>query len=117
MKVLVIDDDRDQCQLRSQLLARHGFETVEACDRATAQKLAVEHKPQFVVLDLGLPTLEEGLALIRDLRSFDDEVHLVVLTGHQRKVFESRPEAGLVNDVLTKPTSTAKLIRTLRGPQ
>ncbi len=115
MKVLVVDDDHDQRQLRSQLLARHGFDALQAQDRASAKRLAVEHRPRVVVLDLGLPTLDDGLALIRELRSLDWEMSLIVLTGRQRNFFESRPEAKLVNDLLIKPTSTAKLIRVQRA--
>jgi DNA-binding response OmpR family regulator len=117
MKVLVVDDDPDQRQLRSQLLAQHGFEALEAPDRAIAKSMAIEHRPGAVVLDLGLPTLDDGLALIRELRSLDWEIRLIVLTGRQRSAFESRPEAKLVNDLLIKPISTAKLIRTLRAYQ
>lgn len=117
MKVLVVDDDQDQRQLRSQLLAQHGFESLEAPDRTIAKSMAIEHRPGAVVLDLGLPTLDDGLALIRELRSLDWEIRLIVLTGRQRSAFESRPEAKLVNDLLIKPISTAKLIRTLRAYQ
>lgn len=117
MKVLVVDDDQDQRQLRSQLLARHGFEALEAPDGVTAKTLAIEHRPRAVVLDLGLPTLDDGLALIRELRSLDEDVRLIVLTGRLRSSFESRPEAKLVNDLLIKPTSTARLVRTLRSYQ
>jgi DNA-binding response OmpR family regulator len=117
MKVLLVDDDDEQRQLRSQLLARHGFEALEASDGHTAKILAIEHRPRVVVLDLGLPTLDEGLALIRELRSLDEEVRLIVLTGRHRSAFESRPEAKLVNDFLVKPASTAKLVRTLRSYQ
>jgi DNA-binding response OmpR family regulator len=115
MKILVVDDDHDQRQLRSQLLARHGFEALEAADAATAKTLVIEHRPPVVLLDLGLPTLDDGLALIRDLRSIDEEVRLIVLTGRFRSSFENRPEAKLVNDFLVKPTSTDRLVRTLRG--
>jgi two-component system KDP operon response regulator KdpE len=117
MKVLVVDDDRDQRQLRSQLLARHGFEAIEAPDGATAKALAMQHHPEVVVLDLGLPTLDHGLALIRELHSLNQDIHLIVLTGRDRSALENRPEAKLVNHLLIKPTSTAKLVRTLRSYQ
>jgi DNA-binding response OmpR family regulator len=115
MKVLVVDDDQDQRHLRSQLLARHGFDAFEASDGPSAKRMAIEHRPGAVVLDLGLPTVDDGLALIRELRSLDWQIHLIVLTGRHPSFFENRPEAKLVNDLLIKPTSTAKLIRALRA--
>lgn len=115
MKILVVDDDHDQRQLRSQLLVRYDFEALEAADAETAKALMIEHRPPVVLLDLSLPTLDDGLALIRELRSMDEEVRLIVLTGRFRGSFENRPEAKLVNDFLVKPMSTARLVRTLRG--
>lgn len=117
MKILVVDDDQDQRHLRSQLLIRHGFDTFEAPDRATATRLAIEHRPSAVVLDLGLPTTEDGLALIRELRSLDAAVHLIVLTGRNRRILETRPEAELIDHLMVKPASTAQLVRALRAYQ
>ena len=117
MKILVVDDDHDQRQLRSQLLARHDFEALQAADAKTAKALLLEHRPAVVLLDLSLPTLDDGLALIRELRSMDEEVRLIVFTGCFRSSFENRPEAKLVNDFLVKPLSTVTLVRTLRGGQ
>jgi DNA-binding response OmpR family regulator len=117
MKILVVEDDQDQRHLRSQLLSRHGFDTLEASDGATAKRLAIEHRPSAVVLDLGLPTTDDGLALIRDLRALDKTVHLIVLTGRNQRVLENRPEAELIDDLLVKPASTTKLVQALRACQ
>ena len=61
MKILVVDDDHDQRQLRSQLLARHDFEALQAADAKTAKALLLEHRPAVVLLDLSLPTLDDGV--------------------------------------------------------
>jgi DNA-binding response OmpR family regulator len=115
MKVLVVDDDQTQRELRALLLGQSGFTTVEASDKITARRLALEHRPGAAVVDLRLPRIEDGLELIRDLKAMDSTMRVIVLTGKMPASFASWPEAAMVDDLLIKPSPTAELIRTLRS--
>jgi CheY-like chemotaxis protein len=114
MKVLVVEDDREQCRLRAMVLAHSGFETYEACDRRSAGEIAAIQKPEAAVVDLQLPGVNDGLQLLRELKMLDANMHLVVITGSNPKTFESRPEAQLVDRLFTKPMPTASLVDALR---
>ncbi len=114
MRVLLADDDCDQLQLRSMLLARSGFETLEAPDLSSALKLAAEQKPQCAVVDLRLPTEDIGLRLIRELKDLDAGIHLFVLTGADPEKFALRPERRLVDQVIVKGSSWSYLLRQLQ---
>lgn len=115
MKVLVVDDDAAQREMRALLLVRHGFDALEAGDRATALRLAAEQHPRAVVLDLRLPAFDDGLALIRDLNALDAQMRLLVLTGSSRSAFESHAESELVEILLIKPVATTALVSQLRS--
>jgi len=115
MTVLVVDDDRDQLTIRAELLRKCEFDVVEAAGREEARRLAADHRPGCVVMDLNLPTTEDGLALIRDLKEIDPHIHLIILTGLNRKVLERRLDATTVDHVLRKPAASAQLIRTLKA--
>src|SRR3954469_11169141 len=115
MKVLVVDDDSMQREMRALLLEQGGFTTIEAPDKISARRLAVEHHPTAAVVDLRLPSLEDGLELIRELKGLDPAIRLIVLTGRLPDLFASRPEAAMVDRLLIKPSSTADLVRTLRS--
>jgi DNA-binding response OmpR family regulator len=115
MKILVVDDDRDQLSLRSMLIERSGFETMEASDGASAMELAAARKPACAVLDLRLPTEDAGLQLIRDLKNLDAAMHLIVLTGGDPQRLGRHPEVKLVDELMTKPASSADLIARLRN--
>lgn len=115
MKILVVDDDRDQRELRSLLLTRNGFDAVAAADIASARDLAAEHHPAAAIVDLGLPTIQDGLQLIRDLKALDSTIRVLVLTGSSRKTLDNDLDRILVDDLFVKPASTAALIRTLRS--
>jgi DNA-binding response OmpR family regulator len=115
MKVLVVDDDFDQLEIRALLLRKSGFEVLEAGCRLEARRLAADHQPDCAVIDLNLPTSAEGLALIRELKLINAKIHLIVLTGADTQVFELRSEAALVDEVLKKPAVSARLIQKLRA--
>jgi DNA-binding response OmpR family regulator len=115
MKVLVVEDDRNQREVRSLLLARSGFVALEAGDANSAKVIAAEHLPHVAIVDLGLPTIDDGLELIRDLKRQNPGMRVIVLTGRRRNSFENRPGADLIDQLLMKPASTAALIQALRS--
>jgi DNA-binding response OmpR family regulator len=115
MRILLADDDRDQLALRSMLLVRSGFETLEAADRTSAMELAASQKPECAVIDLRFPTEEIGLRLIRELKDLNSTMHLVVLTGGDPDRFSRQPERKLVDRVIVKGSSSAYLVAELRS--
>src|SRR4051812_13145007 len=102
MKVLLADDDRDQLALRSMLLERSGFETILAFDGASATELAAAQKPECAVVDLRLPTEELGLQLIRELKSLDPAIHIIVITGGNPGRVARQPVADLIEGIVQK---------------
>jgi len=115
MKILIIDDDADQREIRALLLSQTGFEVSEAGDAASAKTIAAEERPNAAVIDLRLPTIEDGLALIRDLKTMNPAMRLIVLTGARANVLEARPVRLLVDQLLVKPAPAAALIQALGG--
>lgn len=115
MTILVVDDDRDQRELRSLLLTRNGFEAVSAADKTSAKQLAAAHRPDAAVVDLGLPTIQDGLELIRDLKALDSGMRVVVLTGSTQRALANDLNSAPVDDLFIKPASTAALVRKLRS--
>jgi hypothetical protein len=115
MRVLLADDDQDQLHLRAMLLARAGFEIIEATDSASAVKAAKEQKPQCAVVDLRLPTQVLGLALIRALKDLDAAIRVIVLTGSDPGNLNALPEKILIDEVVVKGAASAHLVAKLRG--
>jgi two-component system response regulator RegA len=113
MKILVAEDDADQLSLRCKLLTRCGFETLAAIDASSAMALAAAHKPDCAVVDLRLPTEALGLRLIRELKSLDTAIQVIVLTGGDALRLRAMPESQLIAEVVTKGSSSAALVQTL----
>ena len=112
-RVLVVDDEPQILRaLRINLLARR-YDVAVASDGAGALRLAASHRPDLVVLDLGLPDMD-GVQVIRGLRGWTN-VPIIVLSGRagsQDKV--AALDAG-ADDYVTKPFGVDELLARVRA--
>ena len=112
-RILLVDDDAGGLEIRKMLLERDGQQVSTAPDVATARKQFEEESPDCVILDLRLPSPQDGLALVREFRQARPEVKIVVLAGWGADL-EGQPEQKLVDEVLTKPVRSERLITAVR---
>ena len=111
--VLLVDDDPGGLEIRKMLLERDGQRVSIATDAATAREKFRETSPTCVILDLRLPSPEDGLALVREFRQASPGVRIVVLAGWGADL-EGRPEQDLVDEVLAKPVRSERLIKAVK---
>ena len=114
--VLLVDDEPGALDLRKLILERYGHMVHCADDAANARRIFDETQPDSIVLDLRLPEASDGLMLIRYFRERAPQVRMLVLSGWPLDL-EGQPEAAMVNAVLAKPASSAKLVELLQRPQ
>src|SRR5438874_9675291 len=110
--VLVVDDEPIVRDVVVRYLQRDGFDTLEAADGETAQKLIEDGAPELVVLDVMLPGTD-GLALCRWIRS-RGELPVIMLTARGE---EADRIIGLelgADDYVTKPFSPRELAARVR---
>jgi len=116
-RVLVVDDDRVQLELRRVVLTAEGYQVLLA---ATPSQ-AIEQLRQgcdLLMMDLrflnssGMPDAREGLALIRKIRAIDSRVPILVLSGWPDDI-EGSPEQKMVSQVMPKPVPTRVLLAAL----
>ncbi|MCU1337347.1 MAG: response regulator receiver protein [Bryobacterales bacterium] len=112
-RVLLVDDDPGGLEIRKMLLERDGHHVSTATDAATAIERFRETTPECVILDLRLPSPEDGLALVREFREASPAVRIVVLAGWSADL-EGRPEQDLVDEVLAKPVRSERLAGAVR---
>ena len=78
-KVLVVDDDRNICELLKLYLQKEGFEIFFAYDGSEAVTVAKEKKPDIIVLDVMMPVIN-GWEACKLIRQFT-EVPIIMLTA------------------------------------
>ena len=81
LKILVVDDDRDVCEYLSDFLNREGFQVTTITDPTEAIAELKRSEYHLVVLDLKMPKMT-GIDLLQQIRRVDDDVAVVILTGH-----------------------------------
>jgi CheY-like chemotaxis protein len=83
-RLLLVEDDADNAEALEVMLGYWGYEVEVARNRASALGRAALRQPDAVVIDLGLPTFEEGCALLKELRGMvgGDRPLVVAVTGH-----------------------------------
>jgi two-component system, OmpR family, KDP operon response regulator KdpE len=112
-QVLVIEDEPAIRNVLRVLLTAEGYRCIEADTALRAEIEARSHKPDLLLIDLGLPD-DDGLKVIRRVRAWSP-VPIVVLSA---RTMEEQKVAALdagADDYVAKPFSAAELLARLRA--
>lgn len=107
MKILVVDDDASALEIRRLVLERRGHTVATASTPAEARARFAQGC-DAVLMDLRIPELDDGLALIREFQS----ARIIVLCGN-RGDLAGREEERMVAAVLEKPIRSEVLLNAL----
>jgi DNA-binding response OmpR family regulator len=108
--ILAADDDPDILKLVVFRLERSGYIVLQARDGEEALRLALERKPDLLVVDVMMPKID-GLELVRRLRAEEatSRIPIMMLTARAQDTdLEAGFEAG-ADDYLRKPFSPLEL--------
>lgn len=111
MRLLIVDDDQAQLEIRKLVFEQHGFEVETAANPFTAKVLIDEFAPDTVLMDLRLPDPGDGLDLIAALRG---RARVVVLSGFPGDL-DGQPHRDWVHAVAAKPARTEQILKLLLG--
>jgi DNA-binding response OmpR family regulator len=112
--ILIVEDDPAILRGLNDNLRFEHYEVLTATDGETGYRLAIEKKPELVILDLMLPKMN-GLELCRKLRSEGFLSPIMMLTARGE---ESDRVLGLdlgADDYVTKPFSVRELLARVRA--
>lgn len=113
--VLIVDDDRDNAEMLTLLLAAEGYEVHAVHDGLHALPAVERLLPDAVLLDLDLPG-RDGFDVARKVRSLgvDREMLLVATTGWSRREDRETAEVCGFDHFLAKPLDLDRLLDILR---
>jgi CheY-like chemotaxis protein len=114
LKVLVVDDNTDLVEMLSTVVEAAGHDAWKAFDGQSGISAALRHRPDVVLLDLGLPDMD-GCDVARALRREPAlrGAYLVALTGWGQQADRQKTQEAGFDQHLTKPADPGTLTRLL----
>jgi two-component system NtrC family response regulator len=111
-KLLIVDDEEDiRTQMKWALAQDYGVVLAE--DRRSAMEIVEREKPAVVTLDLGLPPrpadVEEGVAALSEILSFDPFIKVIIITGRGEKEHALKAVGEGAYDFMYKPVQIDEL--------
>jgi len=102
--ILLVDDEADVLEFLGYNLSREGFQVLKAKSGRKALKLAQEHQPQMIILDVMMPGLDgmETCRQLRDMPGLSDTL-IVFLTARGEDYSQIAGFEAGADDYLTKP--------------
>jgi two-component system KDP operon response regulator KdpE len=110
--VLVIEDERQIRRFLHANLTAEGFAVLEAETAREGRAEAARHRPDLVLLDLGLPD-EDGLSVLHALREWS-QVPIIILSARNQEADKVCALDAGADDYLTKPFGVAELMARIR---
>jgi len=81
LSILVVDDDLEVREFLKDFLEGEGYSVSLLSDPTAAVASLKEHQYHLIILDLMMPELS-GIDLLAQIRQTDDDVAIIILTGH-----------------------------------
>ncbi len=117
-RILIIEDERDLCEVLAYNLHKEGYETLVAHDGQEGLRKAQMHLPDIVILDLMLPRMD-GLEVCRQIRAGKQSrgIPVIMLTAKGEEIDQVVGFSVGADDYVTKPFSPKVLIQRIRALQ
>mgnify|MGYP006315576921 FL=1 len=112
-KILVVDDDKNICELLRMYLEKEGYTVVMAHNGIDAVNAFNADNPDLVLLDIMLPQLD-GCQVCREIRK-TSEAPIIMLTAKD-EVFDKVLGLELgADDYVTKPFDTKEIVARIKA--
>lgn len=114
--ILVVDDEQDLLDLIEYNLRKEGFQVLKAENGQEGIRVAKEHRPNLVLLDIMMPKMD-GIETCETMRNNPDLKHIPIIfltaRGDEKTEVEGLDKGA--DDFITKPISTTKLLSRIKA--
>lgn len=112
-KVLVVDDDKNICEILKIFLEKDGLKVYTANDGETALKLFTEVKPTIALLDIMMPGMD-GIELCKEIRKIDNTPIMFISAKDQTMDKILGLELG-ADDYIVKPFDASEVVARVKA--
>ncbi len=112
-KVMIVDDDKNICELLRLYFEKEGFKTAIANDGQTALDISKTEKPDLILLDIMMPDLD-GWQVLREIRKYS-EVPIIMLSA-KGETFDKVLGLELgADDYIVKPFDSKEVVARVKA--
>ena len=109
--ILLVEDNDLNREMLSRRLARRGFQVLPAVDGMEGVRLAREHLPELILMDMSLP-IKDGWTAARELKAdpATRAIPILALTAHAMSGDRDQALQAGCDDYDTKPIELDRLL-------
>jgi two-component system cell cycle response regulator DivK len=113
--VLIVEDNELNMKLFHDILAAHGYATIQTRSGLEALELARRYHPALILMDIQLPEIS-GLEVTKWIKEDDELRHIpvVAITAFAMKGDEERIRSGGCEAYISKPISVGHFLETVQ---
>ena len=111
--ILIVDDEKTIVDMLVINLQKEGYNTLEANDGEEAVRIALEQKPNLVLLDIMLPKMD-GLAVCKRIRQSLD-IPILMISAKDEEIDKILGLELGADDYITKPFSVRELMARVKA--
>jgi len=114
-QILLVDDEKTICKLVSRMLEGAGYKVVSQTDSESALALFLEQPDSYdlVITDMSMPKMS-GDELVQKLLALRPDLPIIIATGYNRRMDDTKAEDLGAKALLTKPFEKKNLIKIVR---
>ena len=115
-KILYIEDDPFSRKLVRHILERAGYAVIEAIDGLSGIQVALDQRPDLILMDVGLPGID-GIETLRRLKAIEQfaQIPVIIITGHSEKAVVVESLKAGAADFAVKPYDKDVLLAKVRN--
>lgn len=113
--ILIVEDNEKNMKLARDVLQSKGYETLEAITGEDGVRIAIERKPDLVLMDIQLPGIN-GIEALRQVRADPGcaRIPVVAFTASVTPTDRSQISAAGFDGFLSKPINLKEFLETVK---
>jgi two-component system cell cycle response regulator DivK len=113
--ILIVEDNEKNMKLARDVLQSRGYVTLEAVTGEDGVRMAIEKKPDLVLMDIQLPGIN-GIEALRQVRADPDcaRIPIVAFTASVMSADRSQITAAGFDGFLGKPINLKEFLETIK---
>ncbi len=113
--ILVVEDNELNMKLFHDLLEAHGYNILQTKDGMEALRMAREHRPDLILMDIQLPEVS-GLEVTKWIKEDEDlkSIPVIAITAFAMKGDEEKIREGGCEAYIAKPISVTSFLETVQ---